>query len=439
MKYRGLRGTRDILPEETQVWQRVEEICREIFAGYNYQEIRLPIIEATELFSRSLGTSTDIVEKQMYTFLDKKGRSVTLRPEGTAGVIRSYIQNVLYHQEPISRLYYLGPMYRYERPQAGRYREFYQIGAELIGSESPWADVEIISLVVDCLKKLGLSLSPSPQSSPPRGEGQGKGLKLWINSVGCANCRPRYKEALKKSLESKLSMLCADCQRRFNINPLRVLDCKKDKNFFDNLPASASLPKITDSLCPKCKENFQEIENKLQDIGISYEIDPWLVRGLDYYTRVVFEVKSPELGEEETVIAGGRYDNLSEELGGPSIPALGFSLGMERLIKTLRLNKSSLFETTQQLNLYFICLSEKSAKEATRLSHHLREKNISVVINYGGKSLKAQLRQANNSGANYVAILGEDELTKQVVTLRNMQTHQQQTIPWNSLEDLIRE
>ena len=205
------------------------------------------------------------------------------------------------------------------------------------------------------------------------------------------------------------------------------------------MPASASLPKITDSLCPKCKENFQEIENKLQDIGISYEIDPWLVRGLDYYTRVVFEVKSPELGEEETVIAGGRYDNLSEELGGPSIPALGFSLGMERLIKTLRLNKSSLFETTQQLNLYFICLSEKSAKEATRLSHHLREKNISVVINYGGKSLKAQLRQANNSGANYVAILGEDELTKQVVTLRNMQTHQQQTIPWNSLEDLIRE
>ena len=312
---RAVKGTRDLLPPDTVIWNRVEAVAREVFASYNYQEIRTPILEETQLFARGVGQETDIVSKEMYTFEDRDGSSLTLRPENTASVIRAYIEHRLDQRPGVQKLYYIGPMFRRERPQKGRYRQFFQIGAEAIGSDSPFIDAECIELVVEILTRAGLS-----------------GFRLIINSVGCPNCRPQYVEKLREATRPIASQLCADCQRRSETNPLRVLDCKVP----EDQPVIDALPSILDNLCDVCAPHFAAVQTYLRDRNIDFEIRPRLVRGLDYYMRTTFEVTHGELGAQNSVLGGGRYDGLAESLGSPvHSPGIGFSIGEDRLVMTV--------------------------------------------------------------------------------------------------------
>src|SRR3954469_3467040 len=312
---RAVKGTRDLLPPDTAVWNRVERIAREVFRVYNYQEIRTPIFEETQLFARGVGAETDIVTKEMYTFDDRDGSSLTLRPENTASVIRAYIEHRLDQHPGVQKLYYIGPMFRRERPQKGRYRQFFQIGAEAIGSESPMIDAEVIEMVVEVLKGVGLS-----------------GFKLLINSVGDANCRPQYVERLRQELKAVAPQMCGDCQRRAETNPLRVLDCKIEVD----QPIIEKLPHITDCLCDACRSHFDAVKQFLTDRGIEYEVRPRLVRGLDYYMRTTFEVVHGSLGAQNSVLGGGRYDGLAESLGSRvHSPGIGFSIGEDRLVMSV--------------------------------------------------------------------------------------------------------
>ncbi len=414
MKVRKIRGTRDILPEKIRKWQYIEETAREVLENFGFQEIRTPLFEETSLFFRSIGEVTDIVAKEMYTFRDRKERSLTLRPEGTAPIVRAYLENRL----PIpAKLYYIGPFYRYERPQAGRYREFYQIGAETIGSDSSASDVEIISLTMTLLKKIGL-----------------KDLVLQLNSAGCKKCQPDYKRALKNYFKNNLKSLCDDCQRRFKKNPLRILDCKSKEcqKYIIKAPA------ISDYLCEDCRKALEEVKKYLGILKIEYAINPRLVRGLDYYTRTAFEIVSKGLGAQNAIAAGGRYDDLVEDLGGTSTPAVGVALGTDRLILAVEKERIRL-PIEEGIDIYLASLGERASKKGFALVQRLREKNLKVESRFGKKSLKSSLRLANRLGARYVLILGEEELTKKKALLKEMATGKQEKIPLSRIVKEISE
>jgi len=411
MKYASQRGTRDILPDQIRSWQFIEATARKVFESYNYAEIRTPIFEQTELFLRSIGDTTDIVSKEMYTFTDKGGRSVTLRPEETAPVVRAVIENSLMGQGELLKLYYLGPMFRYERPQAGRYRQFYQAGVEVLGSADPLVDVEIIEMGVRLFEELGL-----------------KDLEVDINSVGCPDCRPKFKEALKKYLGAKVGSLCGDCQKRLKTNPLRVLDCKEPKC----QKAVDSAPSSIEYLCAACKADFEKLTGYLEQFKIAFKVNNRLVRGLDYYTRTTFEIISKSLGAQNAVCGGGRYDGLVEELGGKPTPATGFAIGLDRLVMVLEEQKVSI-PRADRLSAYIVTMGDAAKTKGFEVLRGLREMGIKSDINYQGKSLKSQLKTADRLNAEFVVIIGEDELKRDIFVVRNMDKKSQEEVKFDDL------
>lgn len=398
METRSVRGFHDVLPEDVRRWQDAEEKAKRVFMLYGYSEIRMPVLEFTEIFARSLGTTTDIVEKEMYTFTDRDGSSLTLRPEGTAGVVRAYIENSMWAKSPVTKLYYTGMMFRHERPQKGRFRGFYQIGAELLGPEEPASDAEMIAMVWKLLESIGVS----------------KYLKLELSSLGDVSCRPAYKEKLVAYFTPQKEKLCDDCKRRLETNPLRILDCKV-KGCRD---VAEGAPKMLDNLCNDCSAHFAEVRESLDAVGVPYVINPKIVRGLDYYTRTVFEITTEELGSQNAVAAGGRYDGLVEELGGPPTPAVGFAMGMERLILLHRMAFPEGFE--REIKVFIAHMGDEARKKAFELAAELREKGVPTETDYGRKSLKSQLKRADKSGAEYTFIIGGDELSRGVVKVRDM-------------------
>lgn len=395
MKYKTLKGLQDILPPEISIWQHIEAKARDIFRAYGYKEIRLPIIESTDIFVRSIGETSDIVEKEMYTFQDKGGRSVTLRPEGTASFVRAYVEHHLYNGPVPQKYYYMGPMFRYERPQAYRYRQFYQIGAEAMGIEDPKLDAEIISMLAKILGSIGL-----------------EGVNFEITSIGCKACRPAYRDALKKFLYDKLGSFCGDCQRRYDLNPLRILDCKVP----DCISSRQGSPPVIDYLCADCKNHFDGLRHRLDVLNVRHSINPNLVRGLDYYTKTAFEVTSESLGSQKAVAAGGRYDGLVDEFGGPPTPGIGFAIGMERIIPLIK----DSFKPSEGPDLLICSLGEEASEEALTLAEQLRTKGLWVETNYDNSSLKSQMRKANRIGAKHVMVFGEDEIKKGDVVIKNM-------------------
>lgn len=400
----ALRGTRDILPEEVAYWQRVESTAREILARAAYQEIRTPIFEETGLFERGIGEATDVVGKEMYTFQDKGERSITLRPEGTAGVVRSFIEHGLYAQGGVQRLWYTGPMFRYERPQAGRQRQFHQIGVEVLGSGDPRADVEVIAIATDILQTLGL-----------------KNLRLDINSLGNAEDRQQYRQALVDYLTPYKNELDADSQDRLNRNPLRILDSKDERT----KEIAENAPSILEHLGSDSKRHFARVQQLLTDLGISYKSNPRLVRGLDYYTHTAFEVISDDLGSQATVCGGGRYDGLVTQLGGPDTPAVGWAIGLERLIILLQKLQSP---PTPALDFYVVSRGEKAEYQALLLTQKLRRAGFSLELDLSGSAFKKQFARADKSGAVGCLILGDEEAENQTVKLKWMTTKEQQTI-----------
>src|SRR5512136_969683 len=414
MEIKAIRGFNDILPGEIGRWQYVEKTAREVFEDFGFSEIRIPILEPTELFSRGIGEATDIVEKEMYTFTDKGGNSLTLRPEATASMARAYLEHQMYSFDPVAKVYFMGPMFRYERPQKGRYRQFYQIDAEVFGVEHPMVDAEVILMLIHFLKRVGLEK-----------------LELQINSLGCRACRPRYREELKKFLMEKAFQLCEDCQRRLHTNPLRIFDCKVETC----QEAIANAPKVSDFICPECQKHFDKVTEYLEMAGITYILNPRMVRGLDYYTRTAFEVVSYQLGSQNAVTGGGRYDNLFQEIGGLDIPGIGFAIGMERLISLLPEGKGFV----KYPDLFIAALGETPSKEAYRIVNQLHLRGIRTELDYEGKSLKSQMRRADKLKARYTLILGEEELRRGKAVLRNMGTKSQEEIPLQGLIDALRQ
>jgi histidyl-tRNA synthetase len=409
-----IRGFKDILPGEVELWQKIERIARGLFEDFGFKEIRIPIMERTELFKRSIGEDTDIVEKEMYTFPDRKGELVTLRPEATASICRAYIQHKLYSQDPVQKFYMIGPMFRRERPQKGRYRQFYQIDAEIFGVQSGLVDVQLIFLLVTLCKRLNL-----------------KDVGAHINSLGCPKCRPDFKKALTDFLVSVGDQLCSDCVRRRDRNPLRVLDCK--------VPACREAligaPSLLDHLCGECRSDFDLVMESLTKLDVPFVIDKQLVRGLDYYTRTAFEIQTTSLGAQSAVAGGGRYDNLVKELGGPEIPATGFAIGFDRLAELVALNAP---EPVQQPDLFVAALGAESQTLAFEWICNLGLDGIRVEMDLGDKSLKSQMKRANRLGAPYVLILGENELEAGEAVLRNMATKEQVSISLDNIVDGIK-
>lgn len=401
VRYSALKGIQDILPPDIYIWQKIESTARDIFKLYGFQEMRIPIIESTDIFVRSIGETTDIVEKEMYTFLDKAERSITMRPEGTAPAVRCYVEHHLYNMPAPQKFYYSGPMFRYERPQKGRFRQFYQIGVEAFGASQPSIDAEIITMLKRFLEAIGL-----------------KDVNFEINSIGCDKCRPDYKNALMRFFENRLSNFCQDCQRRYNTNPLRILDCKVE----GCIELRKGSPVIKDYLCDDCRAHFDELIFMLGGLGISYYINPNLVRGLDYYTRTAFEVTSEHLGAQKAVAAGGRYDRLVEDFGGPPTPAIGFAIGMERIAALL---KEIWIEHHPTPKVFIATIGKEAEIEGLRLSEHIRSHGLWAEPNYGGASLKSQLRKADRIGAEFALIIGENELRAGKVQWKNLKKSEQ--------------
>lgn len=400
------RGTKDILPDTVGDWNYVEEKIRDLCRRFGYQEIRTPIFEHTELFQRGIGEGTDVVDKEMYTFTDRGGRSVTLRPENTASAMRAYLQNKLYADSNLVKLFYIGSMFRYDRPQAGRLREFHQFGVEAVGEANPAVDAEVILLAIKLLEGLGL-----------------KDLELCLNSVGCPKCRGQYRTMLQDFFRDKLDDLCEDCQSRFERSPLRILDCKEDSS----KPYMADAPKITDCLCDDCREHFEGLKKLLTKSGVGYTLDHRLVRGLDYYTRTAFEIKYAPLGAQSTVAGGGRYDGLIEEMGGNPTPSVGFATGIERLL--LALEKQNLLpDKNRSVDAYVVALGENAQTEAFKLMMDLRDSGKAVAMDFAGRSMKAQMKQANKLNAKFAIIMGDDEISEGVVMLRNMADSNQEKV-----------
>lgn len=404
---RAIKGTRDILPPASSVWNFVEEVARRVFRAYNYQEIRTPIFEETLLFARGVGEETDIVTKEMYTFDDRDGNSLTLRPENTASVIRAYIEHRLDQQPGLQKLYYMGPMFRRERPQKGRYRQFFQIGAEVIGSDSPAIDAEVIEVVTEILKQCGL-----------------EGFWIYINSVGCSDCRPAFVNRLREQLQTVKHNLCQDCQRRADTNPLRVLDCKIP----DDQAVIDTLPSILDHLCGVCRPHFDTVQQFLTDRGIAYTVRPRLVRGLDYYMRTTFEFVHGALGAQNSVLGGGRYDGLAEQLGSKvHSPGIGFSIGEDRLVMSLEEAAHR-----HQLDLYIAPLGEAALRHCAQLAYDLRRRGVVVELGPNAK-LKRTMEVANKLGARFTLIVGDNEMSADQYSLKDMTSGEQVTVSRGAL------
>lgn len=413
MKYKALYGTHDILPDDSSKWQYLEDQVRKVFDLYNYKEIRVPIFEETELFARSIGQDTDIVQKEMYTFTDQGKRSITLRPEGTAGVVRAYLEHSLKERAPLVKLFYFGSMFRQERPQKGRLREFHQFGIEAIGSADPALDAEVIEMAVRICQELKITDPQDPDSD----------FKLHLNSIGCPVCRPVHREKLLNFMKDKIDKLCDDCKTRYLRNPLRMFDCKKEKC----VEQLQDAPVMIDFLCQDCRAHYDQVKKHLKQLKIDYFEDKKLVRGLDYYTKTAFEIKSPLLGSQDTLLGGGRYDLLVEELGGKSTPAIGFAAGMERFMLVLKMQKKLKLEE-KKLNLFIAVLGDEAKTLAVKLIRDLRQKNITCEIDYLQRSLKAQMREANRQNAEKVLIIGEEEIKKGKAILKDMESGEQKEL-----------
>ncbi len=407
-KYKAPRGTQDVLPEVSWRWQRVEAAFRDLCRRYGYGEIRTPLFEETDLFVRGVGEGTEIVHKQMYSFEDRGGRSLTLRAEGTAPVVRAYLEHNLGGSGRVQKLYYLAPIFRYERPQAGRYRQHNQLGVEAIGAPGPEIDAEIIAFYHDFLKEIGLI-----------------GATTHLSSIGCPNCRPALNEALRIFFAPKLAELCEFCQARYETNPLRILDCKAPLD----VEARQGAPSALDHLCEECRAHFEGVRATLDQLGVSYEVDPTIVRGLDYYTRTAFEVIHPGLGAKDVIMGGGRYDGLAEMLGGSPTPGIGFGSGLERLMLVLEASGTGQGITSYHPDVYLAAASSEARQPAFSLAIQLRRAGISTELDYTQRSLKSQMKEADRLAASFTIFLGEDELATGTVTIRNMKTGEQQTIP----------
>ena len=416
---KAVRGTRDLLPPETELWNFVEAAVRDVFRAYNFQEIRTPIFEATELFARGVGEETDIVAKEMYTWEDRsraaseKGQSLTLRPENTAGVVRAYIEHKLWDRG-LNKLYYIGPQFRRERPQKGRYRQFYQIGAEVIGpasagSESPARDAEVLEMLATLLDRLGIT-----------------GWNLELNSVGCPNDRAKFNEALRKALEPVVGNMCADCQRRAVTNPLRVFDCKVP----EDQPIIETLPRISQFLDEGCRKHFDTVQEILTQVGVRFTLNDRLVRGLDYYTRTAFEFTHGALGAQNAILGGGRYDGLSEALGGPAAPGIGFAIGEDRLVMSL---KETAEGVLRKPDVYVAPLGAGMNGEAARLARELRRHDLVVELGDESFRLKKSFEAATKAGAKYILIVGENEVKADAFALKNLATGEQVSVPRGEL------
>ena len=396
----AIKGTKDILPPETRKWQRVEAEAKGIFELYGFREIRTPIFEATELFEKGTGQTSDIVTKEMYTFVDKGGRSLTLRPEYTPSIARSIIENRLHLQPLPLRFYFIGPMFRYDKPQKGRYRQFHQIDIEVFGEKDPAIDAEIVEMADFFCQSLGIT-----------------DKEILVNSVGCRECRPSYHEDLKSSADSHRENLCSDCQRKIDTNPLRIFDCKVESCQL----IAREFPKITDYLCPDCDVHFSQFCSYLELYGIGYRIEPLLVRGLDYYTKTTFEIISSKLGAQDSILGGGRYDDMMKDFGGPDICGTGFAAGLERLLSLVP------SEEKPDVFVYFVTMGEEARKAGMELSRAIRRTGVECLIEYKDRSLRNQMSRADKLGATWVLIIGEEEVKKGKVQLKKMETGDQGT------------
>jgi len=403
----AVKGTQDILFPEVRRWQALEAAARELFERYGFGEVRTPVLEPTELFVRGIGDETDIVTKEMYTFEDRKGRKVTMRPENTAGVMRCLVEHGLCESPHHARLYYIGPQFRYERPQKGRYRQFHQIGAEVVGDPAPGADAETITLAADLLEAVGIP-----------------GTVVGLNSVGCPVCRPPYTGLLKAALAPKAEALCGDCRRRLETNPLRVLDCKVPSC----QPILDSAPTLIDGLCPDCAEHFAVVQRLLGQAGVAFRVKPRMVRGLDYYTRTVFEITSSALGSQDALMGGGRYDGLLKQLGGPDAPGFGWALGMERLLMAM----PSLTEERLPW-VYLAWAGEGTYDRAVTLARDLRKGGAAVVVEHAPRSFKSALKRADRLGVRWALLVGEDELKSASYTLKDLATGGQEAVDATAL------
>ena len=411
------KGTKDVLPSEAYKWHFVENTARRISALYNLKEIRTPVFEHTELFLRGVGDTTDIVNKEMYTFLDKGDRSITLKPEGTAGVVRSFIENGLAGGVLPLKMYYLIPVFRYERPQAGRLREHHQFGVEIFGGKGPETDAEVILLARDYIAALGV-----------------ENVELNLNSIGCKHCRPRYNEALREYFRPHLSEMCETCRSRFDKNPLRILDCKEEACSKIN----AGAPKTVDFLCDECREHFERLKGILDGCGVTYRLNPKLVRGLDYYSKTVFEFVSTDIGAQGTVLGGGRYDTLIENLGGPSVPAVGFGSGIERMLLVLE-NTGKTIPEEAPLGAYIAGLDEEGRNAAFLLCDRLRREGISADFDHASRSVKAQFKYAGKTGARYVVVIGSNELQSGAYTIKDMADSSSLTVKVGDVVSFLKE
>ena len=411
MSFAAVRGFKDILPVDTRRWFFVENIARGVLNSFGFEEIRVPMLEKTGVFEKGIGQHTDIVEKEMYTFIDKNGESITLRPEATAGVLRSFVEHKLHGQKSIQKLFTFGPMFRHERPQKGRLRQFHQINVESIGSEEPISDAEIIWIAWDMLKKM-----------------QVEDVSLEINSLGCPKCRPNHREDLIIYLQQKTGSLCRDCKKRAKSNPLRVFDCKQEqcRELMNRAPL------MQHYLCPDCAEHLGKVLSFLEEVEIPFKKNPYLVRGLDYYVKTTFEMVSSSLGAQGTVAAGGRYDGLIKDMGGPDMPGVGMAVGMERLLLLLENDPAPLAS-----DLFVAALGEKARLMTLPWIRDLRRKDFSVQLSYNDVSLKAQLKQADKAQARYVLIVGENELEQEELILRDMNTRHQQTLSLNEVVEKL--
>jgi histidyl-tRNA synthetase len=415
LKFKSIRGTKDILPGEVEDWQQVEEVIRRVLSSFNYREIRTPAFEQTQLFARSIGELTDIVSKEMYTFKDRSDESLTLRPEGTASALRAYIQHSIGEQAPLTKLYYIGPMFRQERPQAGRLRQFHQFGVEALGSSAPQLDAEMMLIALTIYRELGI-----------------KDFTIKINSVGCEQCRPPYKKLLVEALRKVQDRLSPESKARIDQNPLRVLD-SKDEN---DQALTRGVPLIKDHLCAECSDHFREVQTLLEVARTPFEVDGRLVRGLDYYTKTAFEITSSALGSQDALAGGGRYDLLVEELGGKPTPGVGFAAGMERLLMALAKAGTTKVKDVYPV-LFIVTTDEATRRWAFGKAQTLRAQGLRVEMDYLGRSVKSQMREANRQQSQFVLVMGETELQSESAKLKNMQTGEEKVVQLESIESAL--
>lgn len=416
MQIKRPKGTEDITPAQVYKWQYVEALIREICALNGYAEIRTPAFEHTELFQRGVGETTDVVQKEMYTFEDKAGRSITLKPEGTSPAVRAFIENGIFNEPQPTKLFYFTSCFRYEKPQAGRFREHHQFGVEALGANDPAIDAEVINIAMTLYRRLGV-----------------EELELKINNIGCPNCRTEYNRKLKEYLSPKLDKLCETCQDRYNKNPLRIIDCKEERC----QQQITDIPFMLDNLCEECSDHFDKFKEALELMGLKYTVDPRIVRGLDYYTKTAFEIVTDKIGAQSTVCGGGRYDGLVEEIGGPSMPSVGFGMGIERLL--LLLEKSGIeIPTPETMDLFIIGLGDAGVKESIKLVHTLRDNGIRADKDYMSRSLKAQMKYANKLNAKYITVIGEDEISNNKIKVKNMENGSEKEIQLSQLVEYMK-